>query len=241
MQTPMAGLTADALIALWGIKGETAFAACGREGPVPEIAPGTGVALDDLTTHRNTGAARALREHGCRFLYLPPCSPEPDPIELAVSRLKAHLRRTGAVIFTTRRRAGTTSRLPNGVMAKRSRRLSGRSAAEHARRRPWHQTRAGLSGWRRRAHARGATRGFGSKAPGQSLRGARTGGAGDRCGEVTATISPRASAAAPRARSPAFPPARGRRSRTAHPAGPRDRSCRAWGPRSSRSSGPPAR
>jgi len=74
-QTLIAGLTPDALIAPWVIKGAMdgpAFAAYVREVLIPEIAPGTAVILDNLATHRNKEAARALRAHGCWFLYLPP-------------------------------------------------------------------------------------------------------------------------------------------------------------------------
>lgn len=102
-QTLIAGLTADALIAPWVIKGAMdgpAFAAYVREVLVPEIAPGTVVVLDNLATHRNAEAARAMREHGCWFLYLPPYSPDLNPIEQAFSKLKAHLRKIGARTFT---------------------------------------------------------------------------------------------------------------------------------------------
>ena len=102
-QTLIAGLTSDALIAPWVIKGAMdgpAFAAYIREVLVPEIAPGTVVILDNLATHRNKQAAQALRDHGCWFLYLPPYSPDLNPIEQAFSKLKAHLRRIGARTFT---------------------------------------------------------------------------------------------------------------------------------------------
>ncbi len=102
-QTLIAGSTPEALIAPWVIKGAMdgpAFAAYVREVLIPEIAPGTAVILDNLATHRNKEAARALRAHGCWFLYLPPYSPDLNPIEHAFSKLKAHLRRIGARSFT---------------------------------------------------------------------------------------------------------------------------------------------
>ena len=102
-QTLIAGLTQDALIAPWVIKGAMdgpAFAAYIRDVLVPEIAPGTVVILDNLATHRNKEAVEALRNHGCWFLYLPPYSPDLNPIEQAFSKLKAHLRRIGARTFT---------------------------------------------------------------------------------------------------------------------------------------------
>jgi transposase len=101
--TLIVGLTQDALIAPWVIKGAmdgSAFAAYVREVLVPEISPGTVVILDNLATHRNNEATQALRDHGCWFLYLPPYSPNLNPIEQAFSKLKAHLRRIGARTFT---------------------------------------------------------------------------------------------------------------------------------------------
>lgn len=62
----------------------------------PCLEPGTVVVLDNLSTHRSPQAARALREQQCWFLFLPPYSPDLNPIEQAFSKLKAHLRRIGA-------------------------------------------------------------------------------------------------------------------------------------------------
>lgn len=102
-QTLIAGLTHTDMIAPWLIKGALdgpAFAAYIRDVLVPEIEPGTAVVLDNLATHRNKEAEAALRTHGCWFLYLPPYSPDLNPIEMAFSKLKAHLRRIGARSFT---------------------------------------------------------------------------------------------------------------------------------------------
>ncbi|MDB2579220.1 transposase [Tateyamaria sp.] len=67
---------------------------------IPEIEPVTAVVLDNLATHRNKEAEALLRVHGCWFLFLPPYSPDLNPIEMAFSKLKAHLRRIGARSFT---------------------------------------------------------------------------------------------------------------------------------------------
>jgi transposase len=102
-QTLIAGLTRDALIAPWVIKGAMvgpAFVAYIRHVLIPEIEPGTVVILDNLATHKNKEAEAALRAHGCWFLFLPPYSPDLNPIEMAFSKLKAHLRRIGARSFT---------------------------------------------------------------------------------------------------------------------------------------------
>ncbi len=102
-QTFIAGLTQNAMIAPWVIKGAMdglAFAAYIRHVLAPELEPGTVVVLDNLATHRNKEAGAALREYGCRFLLLPPYSPDPNPIEQAFSKLKARPRRIGARNFT---------------------------------------------------------------------------------------------------------------------------------------------
>jgi len=98
-QTFIAGLSNDALIAPWVIGGAI-------NGPVfdtyietqlaPLLEPGSIVVLDNLSTHKSPRAAAALKEKGCWFLFLPPYSPDLNPIELAFSKLKAHLRRIGA-------------------------------------------------------------------------------------------------------------------------------------------------
>lgn len=101
-QTFIAGLTQDSLIAPWVIEGAMdgpAFAAYVQTQLAPAITPGTVVILDNLSTHRNAEAAKALRDRGCWFLYLPPYSPDLNPIEQAFSKLKAHLRRIGARTF----------------------------------------------------------------------------------------------------------------------------------------------
>ena len=101
-QTFVAGLTSDALVAPWVIGGAMdgpAFTTRVETQLVPDLNPGTVVILDDLSTDRVPAAAEALRQAGCWFLFLPAHSPDPDPIEMAFAKLKAHLRRIGARTF----------------------------------------------------------------------------------------------------------------------------------------------
>ena len=70
-----------------------------KKVPIPELEPGSVVILDNLATHNSDTAARRLKTHGCWFLFLPACSPDLNPIEMAFSKLKAHLRRIGARTF----------------------------------------------------------------------------------------------------------------------------------------------
>ena len=72
--------------------GET-FAADICQVLIREIDRGTGVICDNVATHKNVEAAVVLKEH---VLYLPPYYPDLNPIEMAFSKLKAHLRKIGA-------------------------------------------------------------------------------------------------------------------------------------------------
>ena len=66
---------------------------------IPELKPGDVVILDNLAIHKSETAAQLLISHGCWFLFLPPYSPDLNPIEMAFAKLKAHLRRIGARTF----------------------------------------------------------------------------------------------------------------------------------------------
>jgi len=101
-QTFIAGLTQDALIAPWVLNGAmngAAFDTYIETQLAPALDPGTVVILDNLSTHKSPRAAEALRKRGCWFLFLPAYSPDLNPIEMAFSKLKAHLRRIGARTF----------------------------------------------------------------------------------------------------------------------------------------------
>ena len=98
-QTFIAGLTSAELIAPWVIDGamnQAAFETYIETQLAPLLSPGTIVILDNLSVHRSPRAAETLRQHHSWFLFLPPYSPDLNPIEQAFSKLKAHLRRIGA-------------------------------------------------------------------------------------------------------------------------------------------------
>jgi len=98
-QTFIAGLTCNDVIAPWMIEGAmngVAFDTYIATQLAPALEPGTVVILDNLSTHRSTRGAEALKQQKCWFLFLPPYSPDLNPIELAFSKLKTHLRRIGA-------------------------------------------------------------------------------------------------------------------------------------------------
>ena len=54
------------------------------------------VILDNLSSHKSEKAAAILKQRGAWFLFLPPYSPDLNPIEMAFSKLKAHLRKANA-------------------------------------------------------------------------------------------------------------------------------------------------
>ena len=101
-QTFIAGLTCEGLNAPWVLNApmnRDAFNTYIETQLAPTLEPGTVVIMDNLSTHKSPEAERILRERGCWFLFLPPYSPDLNPIEMAFSKLKAHLRRIGARSF----------------------------------------------------------------------------------------------------------------------------------------------
>lgn len=62
----------------------------------PCLWPGALVLLDNLSAHKVAGVQDAIEETGARLRYLPPYSPELNPIEQAWSKLKSHLRKRAA-------------------------------------------------------------------------------------------------------------------------------------------------
>ena len=60
---------------------------------VPTLSPGDVVVMDNLGSHKSAGVRAAIEVVGAMLLYLPPCSPDFNPIEKAFSKLKALLRK----------------------------------------------------------------------------------------------------------------------------------------------------
>ena len=69
------------------------FAAYLRRVLLPELRPGDVVVMDNLRTHQLACVAPLLAERDARALYLPPYSPDLNPIEQAFAQVKAGLRR----------------------------------------------------------------------------------------------------------------------------------------------------
>ncbi len=73
------------------INGDT-FLAYVEQFLVPTLAAGDTVILDNLSSHKIAGVREAIETAGAKLLYLPPYSPDLNPIELAFSKLKRLLR-----------------------------------------------------------------------------------------------------------------------------------------------------
>ena len=62
----------------------------------PELCPGDTLILDNLSTHKVPRVSRLLSACGAQVRYLPPYSPDLNPMEQAIAQLKAHLRQAAA-------------------------------------------------------------------------------------------------------------------------------------------------
>ncbi|WP_394543274.1 IS630 family transposase [Azorhizophilus paspali] len=94
-----AGLRVDGLTAplvLDGAMNGPAFLAYVGQVLVPELTPGDIVVMDNLPAHKVAGVRQAIEGAGATLRYLPPYSPDLNPIERAFSKLKALLRKAAA-------------------------------------------------------------------------------------------------------------------------------------------------
>ena len=93
--TFVGALTNAGLVAPWALEGAMTgawFLAYVEQRLVPTLRPGQVVVMDNLPCHKVAGVAEAIQGAGCRLEYLPPYSPDLNPIENAFSKLKTGLR-----------------------------------------------------------------------------------------------------------------------------------------------------
>jgi transposase len=98
-QTFIAGLRCDGLTAPWVVDkpmNRAIFEIYVETQLAPTLKPGDVVILDNLASHKSDKAQAILKERGAWLLFLPPYSPDLNPIEMAFAKLKVHLRRVGA-------------------------------------------------------------------------------------------------------------------------------------------------
>jgi transposase len=77
------------------INGES-FRAYVEQILVPTLKPGDIVVLDNLGSHKGTSIRSLIRKAGARLAFLPPYSPDLNPIEQVFAKLKTLLRRAEA-------------------------------------------------------------------------------------------------------------------------------------------------
>jgi transposase len=90
----LGGVTAPML--LDGPMNGPAFLAYAEQVLAPTLAPGDTVVMDNLPAHKIGGVREAIERAGATLLFLPPYSPDFNPIEMAFSKLKALLRKAAA-------------------------------------------------------------------------------------------------------------------------------------------------
>jgi transposase len=94
--TLVAGLRLSGMVAPMVLDGPINgdwFEAYVRHVLAPTLRPGDVVIMDNLSSHKRAAARRLIEAAGAELRFLPPYSPDFNPIEMAFSKLKALLRR----------------------------------------------------------------------------------------------------------------------------------------------------
>lgn len=93
--TFIAGLRLTGMTAPWVLDGPMdgdAFRAYAEHVLAPTLRPGDVVVLDNLPAHKVAGIRETIARRRAQIFYLPPYSPDMNPIEMAFSKFKALLR-----------------------------------------------------------------------------------------------------------------------------------------------------
>lgn len=101
-QTFIAGLRCHEMIAPWIVNAPMnmqIFEVYIETQLAPELLKGDVVILDNVAFHKSKRAEELVRERGAWLLFLPPYSPDLNPIEMAYSKLKTLLRKRAARTF----------------------------------------------------------------------------------------------------------------------------------------------
>ncbi|MFC3644977.1 IS630 family transposase [Aquibium oceanicum] len=101
-QSFVASLRSHGLVAPWIVEGAMKaeiFERYVETQLAPELGRGDVVILDNVGFHKSGRAADLVRQRGAWMLFLPPYSPDLNPIEMALSKLKALLRKKAARTF----------------------------------------------------------------------------------------------------------------------------------------------
>jgi transposase len=108
--TFLAALRCDAITAPFVLDGPINgewFLAYVEQVLVPTLSPGDVVVMDNLGSHKGKAVRRAIRNAGAHLIFLPPYSPDLNPIEQVFAKLKTLLRKAAErTIEATWRRIG---------------------------------------------------------------------------------------------------------------------------------------
>lgn len=88
------GMTAP--MVLDGAMNGPAFLAYVEQALVPTLSPGDIVVMDNLPAHKPAAVRAAIEAAGAKLYFLPPYSPDFNPIEMAFSKLKSFLKKAAA-------------------------------------------------------------------------------------------------------------------------------------------------
>jgi transposase len=97
--TLLASMTAEGMGSCLAVVGSTTkavFEAYLERVLAPTLRPGQVVVMDNLASHKGEKVRELIEGRGCELLYLPPYSPDFNPIEEAFAKVKALLRKAGA-------------------------------------------------------------------------------------------------------------------------------------------------
>jgi transposase len=97
--TLLASMTSEGMGPCMAVVGSTtraAFEAYVERVLAPKLLPGRVVVMDNLSAHKGGRVRELIEGAGCELLYLPPYSPDPNPIEQAFAKVKGLLRKAGA-------------------------------------------------------------------------------------------------------------------------------------------------
>ncbi len=83
-------------VAVGGATTRAVFEAYVEQALVPSLSAGQVVVMDNLSAHKGGRVRQLVEEAGCELYYLPPYSPDLNPIEEAFSKVKGILRRAQA-------------------------------------------------------------------------------------------------------------------------------------------------
>ena len=100
--TFIGALRLEGMSAPWLIDGSMngdGFLSYVRTQLAPTLSPGDVVVCDNLSSHKVVGVRELVEKAGAKLLYLPPYSPDLNPIEMAFSKLKALLRKAAKRTF----------------------------------------------------------------------------------------------------------------------------------------------